>query len=461
MALESLKKLIARMRSSQATTDNVGRPDNESATTAANTLKPKQRQQLVLGLDFGTAYTKVVIGETRKHFAVPFEAYCDGGNPYLLKSRFFVDEDGCCSLDSKAGREITDLKMRILDNRCTAQDEIYLATYMALVMRHARQWLLSEHADLYGQSDIDWLINVGLPTDSYHDDDLVRLYGHITRAAWAACFSANSITSAVIEDWLVKLGCEDLSSESEGIVSEDDVHLFPEFVAQITGYVRSPMRQNEQLHMLIDIGAGTVDISLFNVMEVGGEDRFPIMARAVEKLGTAYLMRSRLEAAGRPLRNIPAHLPVPPRGVLAKRLGAAETALKKSDNAFRDRLFKRILAVLEYTRAKRYPRAFRPEKKLTTFLCGGGARVDLYQELGKILRAPGGARIELIPLSLPEGLDAPGASDKEYDRLSVAYGLSFDPFDIGDIVKANEIEDLELEAHPVDQLSNYPEWYKS
>ena len=32
----------------------------------------KRKQQLVIGLDFGTAFTKVVVGEQRVRYAIPF-----------------------------------------------------------------------------------------------------------------------------------------------------------------------------------------------------------------------------------------------------------------------------------------------------------------------------------------------------------------------------------------------------
>jgi hypothetical protein len=38
---------------------------------------------------------------------------------------------------------------------------------------------------------------------------------------------------------------------------------------------------------------------------------------------------------------------------------------------------------------------------------------------------------------------APRLNPDEYDRLSVAYGLSFDAFDIGQIIKSNEISDID------------------
>ena len=416
------------------------------------------RQQLVMGFDFGTAFTKVVIGETRTHFAVPFAEFTGGTNPYLLQSRYYAADDGTCALGGGEGREITDLKMRILDNHCSASDEVELTAFMALVMRYARNWLLAEHADLYSDKTIDWLINVGLPTGSYDIDELSQLYRHMTRAAWATSNTKGPITLAMVEDWLVRLQIEDDSAAQETI-DDEAIGLFPEFVAQITGYVRSPLRQ-EDLHMLVDVGAGTVDISIFNVMEKDGEDQFPVMARSVEKLGTAYLMRRRLESVGKKMRSLAAFHSVPSREALAKQFGVDVEQIERHDESFRTRLIERIFDKLRYTKQKRYIRSQKWRTGVTTFFCGGGARVDLYKEIAAHFAARGGdIRIAHMPLEIPDDIEAPLATPDNYDRLSVAYGLSFDPFDIGEIIRASEIEDDEPD--PTSPEPAHTNWYKS
>jgi hypothetical protein len=47
-------------------------------------------------------------------------------------------------------------------------------------------------------------------------------------------------------------------------------------------------------------------------------------------------------------------------------------------------------------------------------------------------------------LSRPKKLIAAGLSDHEYDRLSVAYGLSFP--EIGKIIKSGEIPDFDMKS---------------
>lgn len=67
-----------------------------------------------------------------------------------------------------------------------------------------------------------------------------------------------------------------------------------------------------------------------------------------------------------------------------------------------------------------------------------------YQVDKKVLQAPDN-------LIMPKEL-----SHEPYDRLSVAYGLSFDAYDLGKIRQAQEVED---DVAPEEIKSNYEDNY--
>jgi hypothetical protein len=73
-------------------------------------------------------------------------------------------------------------------------------------------------------------------------------------------------------------------------------------------------------------------------------------------------------------------------------------------------------------------------KNLPFFLCGGGSRLMLYRKLIDSLERPDQLQARLSKLAIPEFLEAPGLPPSDYDRLSVAYGLSF--VNVGQIVFA-------------------------
>jgi hypothetical protein len=71
------------------------------------------------------------------------------------------------------------------------------------------------------------------------------------------------------------------------------------------------------------------------------------------------------------------------------------------------------------------------------FMCGGGMRMAYYQELEPRLSSMPGytwLKAECWLMGVPDDLVADGVAKTEYDRLSVAYGLS--RLEVGKVVKA-------------------------
>lgn len=75
--------------------------------------------------------------------------------------------------------------------------------------------------------------------------------------------------------------------------------------------------------------------------------------------------------------------------------------------------------------------------KMPMFLCGGGARSDFYLKLETTLQStPGFSWLSAEPwqLGVPNDLEVVGVDETDYDRLSVAYGLS--KLNVGQITQA-------------------------
>ena len=352
------------------------------------------RRQFVIGLDFGTAYTKVVIGETSMAYAVPFPNYLDGGNPYLLPGIFSMTQDGHARLGAgQVGSNHSDLKMRLLDGDRSDDARQLTAIFIALVLQHARAWFFNNHGDDYRQFRPDWCVNVGLPTHQYHDDELKDFYRDIVKAAWLASTKPEPLTERLIDDCFVY---------PNSSLADDNIGLFPEFVAQVNSYVKSPQRQAD-LHLLIDVGAGTVDVALFNVHENDQGDLFPIFAKSVSKYGVNFLQKA-------PLREEVSQL-----------------------------LWQQIKSDIDFVKTEKYPEFWQFDKVLPFFLCGGGSQVSPYRDLAaRMVENASPCKLRKQDLPEPQRLVAPELPAKSYHRLSVAYGLSFDAFDIGQIVPEPE-----------------------
>ena len=71
------------------------------------------------------------------------------------------------------------------------------------------------------------------------------------------------------------------------------------------------------------------------------------------------------------------------------------------------------------------------------FMCGGGVRMAYYEQLeARLSSMPGYTwlKAECWVMGVPDDLVADGVAEAEYDRLSVAYGLS--RLEVGKVVKA-------------------------
>lgn len=394
-------------------------------------------QSLVIGLDFGTAYTKAVIGESRTHYVVPMSGAGNNKN-YLARSAFYLLKDGTASLSqtSSDAKYVTDLKMPLLLDTANDDDLARIAIFMALCFRRIRYWLLTEHKDTYGDQLIDWAVNVGIPTDSFENNGLNQSYRRCCNVAWALSLipgpikfgHAHALLSAGPSDDQVLY---ELSIPKERLLHPELISLFPEFLAQIAGYVRSPMRQSD-LHMLVDVGAGTLDATVFNVHDIEGDDVFPRFARSVSNLGTNFLIKHRLELSASAMELKLADFdPVPKAAHFAERIGISHGFLDQLDAPYRSRVYSAVGDLLLATKVEMYKRSPRWKTGVPVFLTGGGANVDFYQEVLRKFQLEDTLKIVPRTLPTPTNLTAPGLDEKDYGRLSVAYGLSFDPDDLG------------------------------
>ena len=91
----SLKGLLDHIRALKGKwIDRESIPGN--LTQYPENTKKLPKQQLIIGLDFGSAFTKVVIGDenNRVHYAVPFHQYTIKKQRYSLPGTLSLMENG-------------------------------------------------------------------------------------------------------------------------------------------------------------------------------------------------------------------------------------------------------------------------------------------------------------------------------------------------------------------------------
>jgi cell division ATPase FtsA len=210
--------------------------------------------------------------------------------------------------------------------------------------------------------------------------------------------------------------------------------LYPEFIAQLTGYTRSP-RRKPYSHLLIDVGAGTLDVSVFCIENSDDETFYKVVAEEVQNLGVEILNRYRLKVLNKPVSQLDEMQEKTDRDI-ASILKISEDDLNSVDEPFRNQINSLISGFMRDLRS-----GAMSIEEVTIILCGGGKYVSLYsQALEPVKRDFKIAPIDLEPI---ENLRGPDRAITEYHRYSVAAGLCDDPFNIS-----------KLQRHQLEQIDN-------
>ncbi len=417
----------------------------------------QKTDELVIGLDFGTSSVKVVIGDRNRDraFAVPFLDPKSSDNPYIWPSTLWVSGE-CYSLDG-GDRAIRDLKLRFLSE--TAEPKVFeqAAAFLGLVIRHARGWYLTTHEDIYLKAGILWNFNLGIPAQSYDKKPLVDQYRRLAIAAMAVAALPEKYLSIRAVDRL----CTEIRNQkpdqhgdfiSSYCADAQDIDVIPEVTAQIYGFVQSDQFDpgDKNIFMLVDVGAGTVDSSIFHVVrEDRGKWGFHFFSTCVEQNGTVPLHRYRADW----LMNVPdlhndqdlltklSSIRQPadfqtgyPESIDQYVLNVEfrfDSPESNPDNKFySDRLWKQVFVkTLDLpVREKKLDTFADLSDPLPLFLCGGGSRMQFYNRLVDGLNSRRGqswGKVKQRQLRIPRKLQVHMPKRKDYDRLSVAFGLSF------------------------------------
>ncbi|MDE3735918.1 hypothetical protein PSH28_04875 [Pseudomonas resinovorans] len=397
-----------------------------------------------IGVDFGTAFTKVAIRAGVDLVPVDWSAVTSDESPtgrYVIPGFVHRAPDGEYFWRGLAEADIQgNLKLPLIE--MAGSDECPKATlaYLALVIRYARAFLY-QHPEVgrkLANRSLRWELNVGCPTEPHDHPEVVDLFRRIARTAWQLAGVNHLQESSVTAAWR--------SGEAEvGLEAEPGV--VPEFVAQIAGYLGS-RQVSEGLYALIDIGAATLDVATFNVVlpnDLDSSPRIPIFFSAVCPLGTHYLNHNRhfrldLDFAWDDAA------PVEPADGFAKRHGKRRADVDTVDSAFASRVASCIAGVTDGTRtnSRGDPRSSAWSEGLPIFVTGGGSSCELYRraietgelELKRRMYLPSSFRfIELDPLGARFqhfGIEIGG-------RLSVAIGLTEDAEGIARVVPHHDI----------------------
>lgn len=402
-----------------------------------------------VGVDFGTAFTKVVIRAGVDLVPVDWSAVTGDD---LETGRYVVpgfvvrapNSEFCWRRLAEADIH-GNLKLPVIEMAGADECPIATVAYLALVIRYARAFLYRNaeiERKLVGRS-LRWELNIGCPTEPHENPKVVDVFRRIARTAWLLAAEERLAEQDILAAWSLADSAIDLEAEP-GVV--------PEFVAQIAGYLGSP-QVKPGLHALIDIGAATLDVATFNVVlpnDQASPPRIPIFFSAVRPLGTHYLRHNRHSRLGLDLAWNDS-TPVEPANEFGQRNDKSLAEVIAVDEEFAGKVAHCVIGVIDGTRtnARGDPRSTAWREGLPIFVTGGGSNCVLYRQavetVQKEVRLRVGQRqasstpFRLIELSPTIGNARQLAAG---DRLTVALGLTEDAENIACVVPHRDIEPI-------------------
>lgn len=413
---------------------------------------------LQVGLDFGTHSTKIVYSQIGKQLsrAVNFKHNLPNYPKYCLPSVAAFDDHGKLLLGVEAAKLLQDkewdsglqrLKVIVAGNHdkafkdpishekfyehlkrhgCneTLTPERLTAIYLAYAMKKARE-LIEERTE-YKDVELDVTFNVCVPIDHLENNKVKSVFQNIL--TWA---------EAIERKWDEK-GDEfepinasyDLESKSH---SEDRrVFLVPEAVAEMASYLVS-LRKREGLHAIIDLGAGTTDVSICNLfIPSSGSISYWYATRNIPagtiKVGSIIASYLKEQANKRPCSCVEVSNFLDNLGSYhSSTTGTQEgnwklmSSIKDEIRAIRDSEDYRKTWGSAYMRHLKKQSAW---EKVEVFVSGGGANLPFIEEVFSI---PWWSQLEKkYPVSSLPAPDDFSAEDSgaPFQRMAVAYGLA-------------------------------------
>lgn len=395
---------------------------------------------IVIGLDFGTSFTKAAVRIKDQVYAVTWEGVSDWPAAHLLPSEYSVFDDGCCHLgqspEARTDQVRQRLKQPFFNPAVSSKSIVNAAHFLALVLRYVRAWTFHYHGGKIGTSTIRWMVNIGAPSNGLENQRIEEAYKRLGYQAWGISVAPGSIQMQA------PTAIHEMHPSTSGFTDLIDLQVIPEFVAQIAGYVQSP-RRRPGLHALVDIGGGSLDIATFMVHQIDGEDVFPFLIPEVRPLGTHMLNWNRWVDAPAPLV---IQRPDELDPVMNSAGYAAASGLMVSHVAQRDSVYWKTISditqrVFHLTKRNRYRQAPEWTSGLPTFITGGGAAMTEY---GTAIQTGGNKCAQTVtPMQLPfhPRLSEFQGDIHQYQRVSVACGLAQDAFSLGRLIPAGKVED--------------------
>ena len=425
---------------------------------------PKREAVIQVGIDFGTSTTKIAYRQVSPRGivrSITFDHGLEGVPAFGLPTLGMVDGNGRLLVGEEAATQMMDrswdealrafkvLVASHVDSSVEARElrdsfdryarrhplngivltpETVSFVYLAYAMREARRRIseLPEYVD----SSLEFLYNVCLPMQHVESNPALNAFRQVVAKA-----------EAVERDWPYESGTEWLADnysfyETTPLGASERAFVIPESVAEAASYVSS-LRRSPGLHALIDIGAGTTDVSFFNLVDESTREHcywyssgnLPIGGLAIERLVG-------MNGAGLTAGQISEKINRLRRGT------QPDLVLVDGVREIMSRIHEEARPV--WSAAYKHLHKEDPWHRVEVFLSGGGAEVAGAEETfaRPWWRHLSQQYVRYQVAALPEPDDYDSLDGKgPFSRLAVAYGLTCPEPELGDYTMPRDCPD--------------------
>lgn len=438
-----------------------------------------------LGIDLGTSFSKVVYRLGGESFPVCFGMSKNKIDDYMIpsvvviggkaiKCQFEVEDQTklskavlipnfkicltCERGDGEAGCSITkcnlsNLRTGYLPSEIINEEASFLtAFYLAKLIAHTKEAVRHQLSEREIPSDVTvkWSANLAVP-DKYFDSKVAEGFRETLEIAWlmSEMFLAHPTFSNKTESTVCYLAAKDLHKEIKDELLQQnqdfDCFTYSEIGAEVASVTLSPTSE-EGLYVLVDVGAGTVDTSVFRFRRIDGESKQETYAANIFKLGAAQIDARANSSFRRKslnwLRQIKENV---------FRLNPNEALLhiteeiKSAESDVTIELREKLLTV--------YREAFAKQKnvetwsKLKLMMGGGGSSIQSYCDTAREAFTPklkDSRPIEIFRLKVPRDFQMGTIPMELFHRFAVAYGLSRDLIELPELLSSNKIAPMNV-----------------
>lgn len=435
----------------------------QPSSMRAAEVRRAQLRDFCIGLDFGTSATKAVVRllPGGPAYAVPLGDRTGARCAYLAMTRLWIGPKGAMSLnDNGEGRWADDLKVRLMEEPFRAIQAQGLsddarpvdlaAAYLALTLRRVFSWFEAKLRPGLGPVGVRWSMNLGIPVQNYDSEDVKSAFLAAARAAWRLARQSGA----------VDIGCAarvvEQAANDADTPAEEEIHVVPEVAAGVASYARSRLRR-AGAHLFIDIGATTLDSSMFLLAEADDGLKYVFLSADVNSaLGALRLHRHRADELRQlALACVDTSDPLAPIPQRARNCIPDDTQLSYIDETFTKKCVVNLGGVIYRAKLKApneiSVRDDGPSEPINVMISGGGAFHRLYQEVirraGANAASGGGQGLRVRPfrvVTIPKVADLhpTDLSPEIWQRLAIAYGLSYRYDDIGEYVPPSAVPDF-------------------